>query len=153
MTMRVSSFVILLYFCVSVSTGCGNNMPKSEPADLSWDVESVTFYNVYEFNAVGKISNEELNSLESVKVKDPRLTDLFSKVSFTNDWALWKGAQLATVDLKNGQKIRIKVSNYGHFFSIIGQKGFYFFEHPEDQKLWDYLFFGEGLKKALKESS
>lgn len=149
--MRVFPFSIFL--CLSLFTsGCGNNMPKGKPANLHWDVKSVTFYDVYEFNGVDKMSDKELDSLRLVKIEDPQLTHLFSKLSFSDKWALWKGAQLATVDLANGQKIKIKVSNYGNFFSILGQKGFYFFEDHEDKKLWDYFFFGEGLKKQIRRT-
>ena len=142
--------VIFFYFTVFI-IGCGNSMSKSKPANLAWNVESVTFYKVDKLNVADKMSDEELKPLESIKVKDPKLSDLFDKASYNKNWALWKGGHLATADLKNGKKIRIYISNYGNFFVIHGQQGFYFFEHEEDQKLWDYLFFGEGLKKQIRE--
>ena len=143
----------MFFYFTLFTSGCGNNMPKSTRGNLAWDVESVTFYKVHEFSEIDKLGEEKLSSLVSVKVKDSRLTSLFKEASFNDKSALWKGGHLETVDLRNGENVRIYISNYGNFFVIHGQRGYYFFENPEDQKLWDYLFFGEGLKKYLKESS
>jgi hypothetical protein len=44
---------------------------------------------------------------------------------------IWKGDKFGIIHMKDGNELKIRVSNYGEFFSIIGIDGYYEYEKLE----------------------
>lgn len=64
--------------------------------------------------------------------------NIISKAVYKADVVLWKGFDMGTAKLANGDEVEVKVSNYGSFFSVSGIKGYYVLEE-EYREQWDNL--------------
>lgn len=144
-----SLYFILIFLLI----GCGQDVHKEQKMKLNWDVESVRVYGSYDLGEMKRVADKDLQSQKNVIVKDERLTALFRSAIFDKRWSIWKGGDLGLVNLKDGRIVRIAISNYGGYFHIAGQTGFYFFDNSKDRELWEYLFFGQWAEKWLKESN
>lgn len=61
------------------------------------------------------------------------------KFEKTSDIWLWKGEKYAVAGFKNGNKLKLKISWYGGFFSIIGTKDSYTLKQTADIESWQSL--------------
>lgn len=142
----------LLILLVLLFIGCGQEMSKEQTIKLHWDVDSVTFYGFYDRGDMKRVTEKGLQSQKGAIIRDERLTALFQNAKYDWRWSVWKGGHLGIVNFKDGFKMKIAISQYGGYFHIIGQSGFYFFKN-QDRELWEYLFFGEGLKESIRKSN
>lgn len=140
--------ILVMFFLLA---GCGQDMNNPQKIKLNWDVSSVESYGFFELGKMDKVSEDDLKKKKKIIIRDERLTALFGSAHYDKRSALWKGGKLALVRLKDGRTLRIAISNYGGYFYLIGQSGYYFFKN-QDRELWEYLFSGEGLKESIRKS-
>jgi len=88
-------------------------------------VESVTIYLIDTQTAMNydrkKLSETGLSTIYNPK-------DYFSKITYKDEIVIWKGDKFGIIHMKDGSELKIRVSNYGELFSIIGEDGYYTYE-------------------------
>ena len=88
-------------------------------------VESVTIYSIDTQTSMNydrkKLSETGLSTIYNPK-------DYFSKITYKDEIVIWKGDKFGIVHMKDGSELKIRVSNYGEYFSIIGKDGYYIYE-------------------------
>lgn len=48
-----------------------------------------------------------------------------TQAKYEKSIVLWKGSNLAVVQMKDGKKIKLAISYYGGFFKVVGDDGYY----------------------------
>lgn len=89
------------------------------------DMSCVKIYSVSLENGAD-YTDEELLGLEKKTIDNPG--EYFGEIIFQDEMVLWKGDNLGIIFMKNGEKHRIRMSTYGEFFSVIGEKGYYTYQ-------------------------
>ncbi|WP_432664653.1 hypothetical protein R9X47_00245 [Wukongibacter baidiensis] len=77
-----------------------------------------------------------LNNIETLNSVD--VTGIMPKAIYNPTWVLWKGHEPGIIMLKDGKKMKAKISVYGGFFAIEGIKGFFYFEDDE-REVWENI--------------
>lgn len=108
-------FLIILVFIKNVNK---NNFPIYCESLIIYDVEAPK----------EKLSNQELEKyISNIKYYD--ITeygiDCLHTSTRCNNMVLWKGDKLAIATSSEGEYVQLRISLYGDFFSIIGEKEYY----------------------------
>lgn len=91
--------------------------------DITVDqMKSVHIYSV-SVEKGGEYSDEELSQIELKSTEEPEV--YFGKIEYCDDRVLWKGDNLGVIHMKDGSDIRVRISSYGNFFALVGEKGYY----------------------------
>lgn len=103
------------------------------------DFQSLTIYNMSAPDKV--LQGNELE--EYVKDKKSHLIEnndlsILKKSKFINETVLWKGDNLGILTTNDNKSILIKISYYGDFFSVVGEKGYYVFD-GEEKENWSEM--------------
>jgi hypothetical protein len=123
---KLSVSLCLGLFCFS---GCS---AKYKPADI----KSLTVYGVQATKASG-MSTEELASRKHVTVDESVVRQMFKDCTWHSSFApVWKGDDLGIVKLEDGTELRLRISMYGAFFEISGQRGWYDAEGTSSEKVF-----------------
>jgi hypothetical protein len=133
-------------FIMLLLIGCGSQISTEKKMKLNWDIDYVQLNGEMSLPEMVAIPINSAQLKSAVLVKDKKLSPLFENAVYEKRESLWKGGSLAIVKLKNGQEIKIAISNYGGYFKILGQGGYYYFKQKEDRELWESLFFGDGSR-------
>jgi len=118
--------------------GCNETFIKIE--EISSAIESITIYDLDGFREL-EYSQNELEKATKASLDIILFRELAPLTHYSSSSPLWKGSSLAIVKLNNGKEIKIAISYYGGFFSILGQKGYYYFEDSAKDK-WNNIFMG-----------
>ena len=111
--------IITLIICFSFIF---DNKNKDDKTDYLDKVESITIYSVDTQSAMN-YNSEKLSKINFFIIDKPK--NYFSKITYKNKMVIWKGDTLGMVHMKDGSKFKIRISNYGQFFSLIGKNGYY----------------------------
>jgi hypothetical protein len=88
-------------------------------------IESITIYSV-DIQSGMNYDKKKLSEVGSTTIDNPKA--YFSKITYKDEMVIWKGDKLGIVHMKDGSELKIRVSNYGEFFSVIGKGGYYEYE-------------------------
>jgi hypothetical protein len=69
---------------------------------------------------------KKLSDLGFMTIDNPK--EYFSKIIHKDEIVIWKGDKFGIVYMKDGSELKIRVSNYGEFFTVIGEDGYYEYE-------------------------
>lgn len=106
------------------------------------EIESLTIYSTstYTWNdSEGKEIiniNEISDDIDRYEIDKQTINKIFSKVLYKPEHVLWKGDKLGIAKLVDGSEVKIRISYYGGFFSIIGIEGYYLIDDSLRQE-WD----------------
>lgn len=132
MLVRSSFFLIL---CCMSFLGCRE---KTEPINIGAiadQVESITVYNLEGMRG-NEYTQKQLQEATKKSVDLQIFREIAPHARYTEDNLLWKGGNLAIIQLRNGTQPKIALSFYGQFFKILGQPGYYVFDRDEDREKW-----------------
>jgi hypothetical protein len=90
--------------------------------DLS-KIVTATLYFIDGFEG-SKLTDDELININSYKYNNDEIKELTKILSQNNlekinDFVLWKGSKLVIIQMSDGYKIKIAISNYGNFIKFI----------------------------------
>ena len=88
-------------------------------------VESVVIY-LIDIQTAMNYDRKKLCETNLFTIDNPK--DYFSKITYKDELVIWKGDKFGIVHMKDGSEIKIRVSNYGDYFSVIGKDGYYIYE-------------------------
>ena len=88
-------------------------------------VESVVIY-LIDIQTAMNYDRKKLCETNLFTIDNPK--DYFSKITYKDELVIWKGDKFGIVHMKDGSELKIRVSNYGDYFSIIGKDGYYIYE-------------------------
>lgn len=117
------SGIIILLACIVIIL-----ITKEEKIPWLDNVESITIYSIDAQTGID-YDIKELSQAAFTTIDNPK--DYFSKITYKNEMVLWKGDKFGIIHMKDGSELKIRISNYGVFFSIIGQDGYYIYEKTQ----------------------
>jgi len=106
-------------------------------------IESIEVYYIESYQDRGDGSKvltdiSMLNDVASFEIEKSELKDIMNEVNYNKDMVLWKGDRFAIAHLDDETSIRLRISYYGDFFSVIGYEGYFYFEE-EYKEQWRSL--------------
>ena len=111
---------------------------KKEP--INWnEIASFKLYESISYEDFQKMDETELSSHMAKDIDVSLIKPQILKFEKTSDIWLWKGEKYAVAGFKNGNKLKLKISWYGGFFSIIGTKDSYTLKQTADIESWQSL--------------
>ena len=120
----------LLLLCVAIILIIGFvsiyiNKNKGDMTNYLDKVESVVIYSI-DIQTAMNYDRKKLSETSLFTIDNPK--DYFSKITYKDELVIWKGDKFGIVHMKDGSELKIRVSNYGEYFSIIGKDGYYIYE-------------------------
>ena len=120
----------LLLLCVAIILIIGFvsiyiNKNKGDMTNYLDKVESVIIYSIDIKTAIN-YDTKKLSEIGFSTIDNPKY--YFSKITYKDEMIIWKGDRLGIIHMKDGSEFKIRVSNYGEFFSVIGEDGYYIYE-------------------------
>lgn len=88
-------------------------------------VKSITIYAIDTQTGMN-YDKKRLSEVGFTTIDNPKT--YFSKITHKNEMTIWKGDKFGIISMKDGTEFKIRVSDYGKFFSVIGEDGFYEYE-------------------------
>jgi hypothetical protein len=81
---------------------------------------------VYDANGLGEdVTEQELDAVPYAALDAETTAAIFKQVTWKAGNPLWKGSCLGVANLEDGTKRRVAISNYGGFFVVLGESGYY----------------------------
>jgi hypothetical protein len=101
------------------------NKNKRDKTDYLDKVKSINIYAVDTQTGMN-YDKKKLSDLGFMTIDN--LKDYFFKIIHKDEIVIWKGDKFGIVYMKDGSELKIRVSNYGEFFTVIGEEGYYEYE-------------------------
>lgn len=152
--MRILYFICLLFFL-----GCNGEKMNTNEKYFPWKVQSAAIYGISD-SMQEKLSESELEKTRFAQISEVDLSSILAKARFKplkedESIAIKYDYRIVIFTTETGEKIRINTSNNGGIFWLLEPqwpRGYFYFPDKKDFYQWHNLFFGEGLKKFMKES-
>ena len=101
---------------------------KEDRTDYLDKVKTVTIYTIdtetamnYDIKAMSELDFSTIDNLKGN----------FSKITYKDEATIWKGDRFGIIHMKDGSELKIRISNYGNFFSVVGKDGYYIYEKKQ----------------------
>lgn len=101
------------------------NKSKMNKTNYLDKIKSITIYAVDTQTGIN-YDKKKLSEVGFTTIDNPK--DYFSKMTYKDEMVIWKGDKFGIIYMKDGNQLKIRVSNYGEFFSVIGEDGYYEYE-------------------------
>jgi hypothetical protein len=114
--------IVILIASSILMFSCKNKLDRTDFLDKS---DNIIIYSVDTQSGMN-YDKKTLSKVGFTAIDNPK--DYFSRITYRDEIVIWKGDKFGIVYMKDGSELKIRVSNYGEFFAVIGEDGYYEYE-------------------------